>query len=292
MKRFIILTGLSGAGKSSAMRHLEDLGFYCIDNIPPDLIPNLFHLISNNPEIEKAALVIDVRNPKFESLLSGLIGRLKEGSENVELWFLTARKDVLVKRFSETRRPHPLQKYKPGLGIERLIDEEVKLLQPVEGMADRVIDTSDMTPHDLKRLIKEMLSEERRGLQITFLSFGFKFGVPQAIDNLFDVRFLPNPHFVPELRAKTGLDEDVRGYIMSFPESLDFIDRLRDMVSFTIPLYDREGKSYLTYAIGCTGGQHRSVAVAEILAENTVKEFREFNVFVEHRELKIRKKLS
>ena len=291
MKKFIVLTGLSGAGKSSAMRYLEDLDFYCIDNIPPDLIPNLVQLIKENPEIEKSALVVDIRNPKFKSILSDIIKKIKSSVENVEVWFLTASRDILIKRFSETRRPHPLQKYNPEMNIEQLIDEEIKLLNPIKSISDRIIDTSAMTPHDLKRYIRNIIAGEKHELQITFLSFGFKFGIPPTIDNLFDVRFLPNPHFIPELRARTGLDEEVRRYILSFPESLDFLDRLKEIVSFTIPLYDREGKAYLTYAIGCTGGQHRSVAVAQMLAEHTIREFSDFNVYVEHRELKIRKKL-
>ncbi len=291
MKRFVVLTGLSGAGKSSAMRYLEDLGFYCIDNIPPDLIPNLVQLINENPEIEKSALVVDIRNPKFKLVLNEIIQNLKKTAGNVEIWFLTASKDTLIKRFSETRRPHPLQKYNPEMNIEHLIDEEMKLLKPIKDISDRIIDTSSMTPHDLKRFIKNIIAEKQQ-LQITFLSFGFKFGIPPAIDNLFDVRFLPNPHFIPKLRAKTGLNDDVKNYILSFPESLDFIDKLKDIVSFTIPLYDKEGKAYLTYAIGCTGGQHRSVAIAELLSEYTLKNFKEFDIYVEHRELKIRKKIN
>ncbi|WP_457569959.1 RNase adapter RapZ [Desulfurobacterium sp.] len=291
-KKLIIITGLSGGGKSTAAKYLEDLEFYCIDNIPPDLIPNLFHLINENPEIHRAALVLDIRNPKFRELAGGMLQRLKKEFPEVEIWFFKADEKTLIKRFSETRRPHPLQRYESEKSLQELIEEETEYLKPVEEEATKIIDTSHMTPHELKKLIKDLIAGGKGTFKITFLSFGFKYGIPQEADNVFDVRFLPNPHFVPELRAKTGMDKEVKEFILKFPETLSLIEKLKDLISFTIPHYYREGKSYLTFAVGCTGGQHRSVAIAEILAEAAAKEFPDFEIFVEHREQKKRKKIT
>ncbi|WP_457567325.1 RNase adapter RapZ [Desulfurobacterium sp.] len=291
-KKVLIITGLSGGGKSTAARYLEDLEFYCIDNIPPDLIPNLFHLIKENPEINRAALVLDIRNPRFRELAGGMLKRLKENFPDVEVWFFKADEKTLIKRFSETRRPHPLQKHESEKSLQELIEEEIEYLKPVEKEATKIIDTSHMTPHDLKKLIKELVAGGKGTFKITFLSFGFKYGLPQEADNVFDVRFVPNPHFIPELRAKTGMDEEVKKFILKFPEARQLIKKLEDLVIFTIPHYDREGKSYLTFAVGCTGGQHRSVAIAEILAETAARKFPEYEIFIEHREQKIRRKIT
>ncbi|SNR75248.1 RNase adapter RapZ [Desulfurobacterium atlanticum] len=289
-KKIIVLTGLSGGGKSTAAKYLEDLEFYCIDNIPPDLIPNLFHLINENPEIQKAALVLDIRNPKFRHAIENILNNLK--NRNVEIWFLKADENTLIKRFSETRRPHPLQRYEKDKSLQELIEKEIEYLKPVEEKASVVIDTSKLTPHQLKQYIRELISGGKITFTITFLSFGFKYGIPQTADNVFDVRFLPNPHFIPELRPKTGMDKEVKEFILKFPETVSFIEKLKDIVLFTIPHYEKEGKSYLTFAIGCTGGQHRSVAIAELLAESAADEYPEHEIYIEHREQKIRKKVN
>ena len=289
-KKIVILTGLSGGGKSTAIKYLEDLEFYCIDNIPQDLIPNLFHLIKENPDIQKAALVFDIRNPKFRDAIKGILSNLKKS--NVEIWFLKADENTLIKRFSETRRPHPLQKFEKNKSLSQLIEKEIEYLKPVEKKANKVIDTTKMTPHQLKQYIKELINEGKSIFTITFLSFGFKYGIPQTVDNIFDVRFLPNPHFIPELRPKTGMDSKVKDFILKFPETLSLIEKLKDLVFFTIPHYQKEGKSYLTFAVGCTGGQHRSVAIAELLAKEAAKEFPEHEIYIEHREQKVRKKTN
>ena len=292
MKEILILTGESGAGKSSAMRHLEDLGFYCIDNVPSSLLKELIGLIESSPEIEKAVLVTDVRNPSFRERADEIIRNLKKEIPYVKVWFFTADKGTLIKRFSETRRPHPLEKYYSGEGLENLIEKEKEFLSPVRELADKVVDTSSMNTHELKAFIKDLLLKGKPRLKVTILSFGFKNGVPPSADNIFDVRFLPNPHFVPHLKTKTGKDKEVKQFIMQFKEAHYLVKHIINFVKFTLPLYEREGKSYITYGIGCTGGQHRSVAVAEIVAKEVAKAFPDFEVFVEHREQRERERVK
>ena len=292
MKRIVVLTGEAGAGKSGALKHLEDLGFYCIDNIPPDLIPEFIKLIEESPEIERAALVVDIRNPKFKESAPLMLRELKEKYPNLEVWYLTADRETLLKRFKETRRPHPFQRYFPQESLEKLIDKEKELYEEVKLLADKKLDTTSFTVHDLKRHLKELLSTGKITIQVNFLSFGFKYGVPQLADNVFDVRFLPNPHFVPHLKEKTGLDREVVDYVWKFPETRRTFSLIYEFVKFTLPLYEKEGKSYITYAVGCTGGQHRSVAFAQLLAEKVAKEFPELEVFVEHREQGIRERVG
>ncbi len=289
MKRIIVITGEAGAGKSGAIKHLEDLGFYCIDNIPPQLIPEFIRLIEENAEVERAALVVDVRNPNFSPQM---VRQLKKRYPGIEVWYFTADRQTLLKRFKETRRPHPFQRYFPEESLESLIEKEKGLYEEVREVADRVIDTTSLTIHDLKRKIKELLKTGKLTLQVNFLSFGFKYGLPQLADNVFDVRFLPNPHFVPHLKSKTGMDREVLDYILQFDETRKTVDLIYDFVKFTLPLYEKEGKSYITYAIGCTGGQHRSVAFAQLLAQRVAKEFPEYEVFVEHREQGIRERVG
>ncbi|WP_457677803.1 RNase adapter RapZ [Thermovibrio sp.] len=291
-KRILLLTGESGAGKSGAVKHLEDLGFYCIDNIPPDLIPEFLRLIKESSEIGKAALVVDIRNPKFRTSASEMIRELKEKFPEIEVWYFTADKLALLKRFKETRRPHPFQKYYPEESLERLIELEKEHYEEVKSLADKVIDTTNFTVHDLKRHIKEILETGKPTLQVNFLSFGFKYGIPQLADNVFDVRFLPNPHFVPELKSKTGMDGEVVDYIMSFEEARKTLDVIYNFVKFSIPLYNKEGKSYITFAVGCTGGQHRSVAFAELLSKMAAKDFPDYEIFVEHREQGVRERVK
>ncbi|RKQ61798.1 UPF0042 nucleotide-binding protein [Thermovibrio guaymasensis] len=291
MKRIVVITGEAGAGKSSAIKHLEDLGFYCIENIPPDLIPEFIKLIERSSEIEKAALVIDIRNPKFRSSAPQMLRKLKNRYP-LEIWYFTADKDSLLKRFKETRRPHPLQKYLPQENLEKLIEKEKEFYEGVKELSDKNIDTTNLTVHDLKRKVKELLKTGKLNLQVNFISFGFKYGVPLSADNVFDVRFLPNPHFVPELKEKTGRDREVLDYILKFEQTKKTFELIYNFVKFTLPLYEREGKSYITYAVGCTGGQHRSVAFAQLLAEKVAEEFPEYEVFVEHREQGIREKVE
>ncbi len=288
----IVVTGESGAGKSSAARYLEDLGFYCIDNIPPDLIGDILNLTKENPNIERVALVADIRNPRFQSTFLPSIEAVKEKYKDLEVWYFTAEPNVIVKRFSETRRPHPLERYMPNSNILKLIEGEKELFRPIKSLADKVIDTSSMNIHELKNYIKSIVHDGTLKIKVTFLSFGFKYGIPSFADNVFDVRFLKNPHFIPELRNKTGMDKGVMDYILRFDESKNLIKKLKDFILFSIPLYEKEGKSYITFAIGCTGGQHRSVALAEILAEETASAFPNIDVYVEHREQKQRRKIN
>ena len=292
MKRVLIITGEAGAGKSSAVKHLEDLGFYCIDNVPPALIPELLSLIERNPEIEKAALVADVRNPEFKESAGELFRQVREEFPEVEIWYFTADKETLINRFKETRRPHPFQRYYPDENLEKLIDREKEFYEQLKGSFNRIIDTTNLTYHDLKRLIKELLETGKPRLQVNFLSFGFKYGIPHSADNVFDVRFLPNPHFVPHLKSKTGMDSDVEEFVMNYEESRKTLNSILNFVRLTLPLYEKEGKAYITYAVGCTGGQHRSVVFAEALANRVAEEFPQYEIYVEHREQKVRRKVS
>jgi len=292
VKRVLIITGEAGAGKSSAVKHLEDLGFYCIDNVPPALIPELLSLIERNPEIEKAALVADVRNPEFKESAGELFRQVREEFPEVEIWYFTADKETLINRFKETRRPHPFQRYYPDENLEKLIDREKEFYEQLKGSFNRIIDTTNLTYHDLKRLIKELLETGKPRLQVNFLSFGFKYGIPHSADNVFDVRFLPNPHFVPHLKSKTGMDSDVEEFVMNYEESRKTLNSILNFVRLTLPLYEKEGKAYITYAVGCTGGQHRSVVFAEALANRVAEEFPQYEIYVEHREQKVRRKVS
>ncbi len=292
MKKVLIITGEAGAGKSSAIKHLEDFGFYCIDNVPPALVLELLSLVERNPEIERAALVTDVRNPEFKESAGELFKKIKEEFPEVEIWYFTADKDTLINRFKETRRPHPFQRYYPDESLERLIEREKEFYQKLKGSFDKIINTTNLTYHDLKRLIKELLETGKPQLQVNFLSFGFKYGIPHTADNVFDVRFLPNPHFVSHLKEKTGMESEVEEFVMSYEESRKTLETILDFVKLTLPLYEREGKAYITYAVGCTGGQHRSVVFAEVLANRVAQEFPQYEVYVEHREQKLRRKVS
>lgn len=264
--RFVVLTGLSGAGKSQAIRALEDLGHFCVDNLPITLIPTLAELSRRaGSDIPKVAIVVDVREgaflrrfPKVLRALRGMRGL------NPALIFLEANDAALVRRFSETRRPHPLAHDRPVLDGIR---EERERLAPIRELADDIVDTSDLTVHELREAFMA-LSRGRTpagGLLITFTSFGFKHGLPAEADLVFDVRCLPNPHFVPALRGKTGRDRAVVQFMEEHGATRAFLDKLTDFLRFVIPQYVAEGKSYLTVAIGCTGGRHRSVMVAEAL---------------------------
>lgn len=260
---FIIVTGLSGSGKSQAIRALEDLGYFCVDNLPSALIPTLAQLAVRGA-FEKAAIVADVREQRFLKAFPAVFRRLRKMARlNPVLIFLDATNESLVRRFSETRRPHPMGRDKSVL--EGILEER-EVLAPVRAMADEIVDTSDMTVHELRQFFMGLSRDRVRApLVVNLVSFGFKHGVPVDADLMFDVRCLPNPHFVPTLRPRTGRDQSVASFILRDPASRAFIDKLEDYVRFTLPYYVSEGKSYLTIAIGCTGGRHRSVMLAERL---------------------------
>lgn len=260
---FIVLTGLSGSGKSQAIRALEDLGYFCVDNLPTTLIPTLAKLsLRAGAGIGRVAIVVDVREGGFLSQFPTILRRLRTVPRlNPVLIFLEASDAALVRRFSETRRPHPLA---PDRSVSEGIRDERARLNAIRNLADEIIDTSDMTVHELRQFFMG-LSRERSRLVVTIQSFGFKHGIPVEADLLFDARCLPNPHFVPGLRRRTGRDAAVVAFMERDAGSRAFIARLEDYLRFVLPYYVTEGKSYLTVAIGCTGGRHRSVMIAERL---------------------------
>lgn len=263
--KLVIITGMSGAGKTIAVQSLEDLGFFCVDNLPPVLIPKFAELIEqSNGKIGKVALVIDLRGREFFTALSESLHFIKNHSTiSYEILFLDARDDVLVQRYKESRRRHPLAPNGmplEGIGLER------RMLQDLKGSASLVIDTSTLKPAQLKeRIISRFVNAENNALSVNVISFGFKYGVPIDADLIYDVRFLPNPHYVDQLRPQTGQNPDVYDYVMKWPETQQFLTKLVDMLQFLIPLYRKEGKSQVVIGIGCTGGKHRSVAISEYL---------------------------
>ena len=263
----IIITGLSGSGKSFAIRALEDNGFFCVDNIPALLIPKFIDLAQGyQEEIRRIALGVDLRGSQFLQALPQVLSDVRAAGHHAQILFFDASDEVLLRRFSETRRPHPLAGQD---SIQDGISRERKALEPIRGLADKVIDTSDFNVHQLKREMEQEFCDalQARHMALFFTSFGYKYGIPHDTDMIFDVRFLPNPYFVNELRAKTGLDLEVRNYVLSNQETRDFLDRLYGLLEFTLPLYEREGKSSLTLALGCTGGRHRSVVLVQELQQ-------------------------
>ncbi len=265
MAKLVIITGMSGAGKTIAVQSLEDLGFFCVDNLPPVLIPKFAELIEqSNGKIGKVALVIDLRGREFFTALSESLTFIKQHSTiSCEILFLDATDDVLVQRYKESRRRHPLAQ--DGMPLEG-IHQERRMLEDLKGSASQVIDTSKLKPLQLKeRIISRFTNMEQDSLSINVTSFGFKYGSPIDADLIFDVRFLPNPHYIDQLRPQTGQHPDVYDYVMKWPETQQFLTKLVDMLQFLIPLYRKEGKSQIVIGIGCTGGKHRSVAVAEYL---------------------------
>jgi RNase adapter protein RapZ len=279
----MIITGLSGSGRSFAIRALEDNGFFCIDNIPALLIPRFIDLCHGyQEEIRRIALGVDLRGGQFLQALPQVLADLRTAGHHVQVLFFDASDDVLLRRFSETRRPHPLA----GQGsIQEGISRERKALEPIRALADKVIDTSDFTVHQLKREMEQQFCQTplARRMTLFFTSFGYKYGIPHDTDMIFDVRFLPNPYFVNELRPKTGLDVEVRNYVLGNPETRSFLDRLYALLEFTLPLYEREGKSSLTLALGCTGGRHRSVVLVDELHRRLGAG--NFPVHVKHRDI-------
>jgi UPF0042 nucleotide-binding protein len=262
---FVVITGLSGAGKSYAIKCFEDMGFFCVDNLPTTLIPTFADLVARSQQTaSRVALGVDVREGEYLTHLLDTLAELRGRGHAVEVLFLEASEEALVRRYRETRRRHPLA---PEGNLVEGIRAERKALSTMREVADRIVDTSSLTVHQLKdRLIEMYVAPGRRtGLTISLVSFGFKHGVPFDADLVFDVRFLPNPHFVEGLRPLDGRDARVREFILSHAESRELLRRLEDFLGFVLPAYQREGKAYLTVAIGCTGGRHRSVALVEEL---------------------------
>lgn len=260
--RFVIITGMSGAGKSQAIKFLEDIGFFCVDNLPPTLIPKFAEIcFAPGSEITKVALGIDIRGGKlFKDLFSGL-SAVKDNGYNYEILFLDASDNVLIKRYKETRRKHPLAlEDRISTGIEK----ERDILDDVKKKANYIIDTSNLLTRQLKEEINHIFLEDKKfeSLMVTVLSFGFKYGIPNDSDLVFDVRFIPNPFYFTEMRELTGNDEPVKEYVMKWNESKQFLSKLQDMIEFLIPNYIKEGKNQLVISIGCTGGKHRSVTLA------------------------------
>ena len=278
----VILTGMSGAGKASALKAFEDLGYYSVDNLPLELIPRFADLVRQSTEIERAALVIDVREgaqlTKFPAILKKVSKVL-----NTHVLFLDASDSSLIRRYSETRRPHPMGREDT---VTTSIHAERKRLDPVRNVADIVLDTTKFNVHELRAHINahfETGGEKERNLTISVMSFGFKNGVPTDADLVFDVRFLPNPHFVPEFRELTGKHPKVAAYVKGYPQTMEFLAKTEDLLEFLLPHYIAEGKSYLTVAIGCTGGQHRSVFIAEELKKRL--EAAGYRVKASHRDM-------
>jgi UPF0042 nucleotide-binding protein len=265
--KLVIITGMSGAGKTIAVQSMEDLGFFCVDNLPPVLIPKFAELIEQSRgKIGKVALVIDLRGREFFTALSESLHYIQEHyTFSCEILFLDSTDAVLVQRYKESRRRHPLAP--DGLPLEG-IQQERKLLEELKGMATQIIDTSRLKPTELKdQIVSRFANPDTAGISINVISFGFKYGVPIDADLIFDVRFLPNPHYVESLRPNTGRDPDVYEYVMKWNETKEFLSKLVDLLQFLIPHYKKEGKSQLVVGIGCTGGKHRSVAVAEYLGK-------------------------
>ena len=282
--RFIVLTGLSGAGKSQAIRALEDLGYYCVDNLPVSLLPVMAELSERQTEHNRVAVVMDVRESRFVSDFPRVYRKLKTNKHlRTKLIFLEAGHAELVRRFSETRRPHPLAPDRP---ITEGLSEERASLRTIRSMADKVVDTSKLNVHELRQQLRELVSGQKHAskLVLTFLSFGFQNGPPAEADLVFDVRFLKNPHWVPALRPQTGRDPAVAAYIRRQPIGRATIKRFTSLLRWMVPLYVQEGKSYLTIAIGCTGGRHRSVYVAEAL-KRELSDLKGVSARVAHRDL-------
>jgi UPF0042 nucleotide-binding protein len=262
--QIVVVTGLSGAGRSTALRVLEDAGFFCVDNLPPALAPELLALARSEGKLQRVGLGIDVRTGAFLSGAERTLSALEADGYEVQVIFLDCADDVLVRRFSETRRPHALAR---AGDLHGAIAGERERLAGLRARADVVIDTTNFNVHDLRRHLIDYIGRDadRPSMVVRLLSFGFKYGIPAHADLVFDLRFLPNPHFVDALRPKTGMDKEVSDYVLDAPETQALLRHLRPLLDFSLPHYAQEGKAYLTIAFGCTGGRHRSVAVAEEL---------------------------
>lgn len=283
--RFVIVTGMSGAGKSTAMKMMEDMGFFCIDNLPIQLLDKLVDFSSSfETDIQKVAVGIDIRNKGGLGKIQSILEQQQEKGFSYEILFLDAEDEVLVKRYKETRRNHPLagtERVNKGIVMER------KKMEYLKQKADYIIDTSQLLTRELKIELEKIFIENQdyKNLFVTILSFGFKYGIPSDSDLVMDVRFLPNPYYVEGLRAKTGNDKEIQDYVMQFEEANQFIDKLEDMIDFLIPNYISEGKNQLVISIGCTGGKHRSVTLANELYKRMNNDKREYGLKIEHRDI-------
>ncbi|MGB9779743.1 RNase adapter RapZ [Caldanaerobacter sp.] len=280
--RFVIITGLSGAGKTQALKAMEDMGFFCIDNFPPALLPKLADLFYQSKNIDKVALGMDLRGGQFFEDIYSSLDFLKKNNYDYEIVFLEASDEVLIKRFKETRRRHPLSE--EGRIVDGINEERKRLLE-IRKIANYIIDTSNLTVSQLKEELSNIFLKGKKfkGIIIDIMSFGYKYGIPLDADLVFDVRFLPNPFYIDELRPLTGNDEKVKEYVMKWGEAKEFLKRLGDMIKFLIPYYIREGKSQLVIGIGCTGGKHRSVVIANALYDLLKKE--DYSVVINHRDV-------
>ncbi len=283
--QLVIVTGMSGAGKSRVIDTLEDIGFFCVDNMTPKLIPTFVQLLEDSAEVrEKVAIVADIRLGGSFSHLFKAIEELKTMNCEYKILFIDADNDVILRRYQETRRKHPLLKYDESQNLQDIIIKEREMLSKARDLADYIIDTSLISPAQLKERVAKLFVEDVSAtMKVNVLSFGFKYGAPKDSDLVFDVRCLPNPFYVPELKYQTGLDAPVCDYVMSFKEAQDLEPKLLDLINYLVPLYRTEGKSQLTISIGCTGGKHRSVVFAEIVY-NSIKDMG-FNVSVLHRDM-------
>ncbi len=283
MVRFIVITGISGAGKSLVAKYLEDMGFFCVDNMPPSLIPKFAEVcFQSRGKMDKVALVIDIRGGELFNDLFPALETLKEDGFNYEILFLEASDKVLIKRYKESRRAHPLA---PEGRLLKGINEERKMLQKVKEKANHIIDTSNLTPRQLREEIARIIEDGKtyKGIIINIISFGFKYGIPIDCDLVFDVRFIPNPYYINSMKKLTGRSETVKNYVLKFEETSKFLDKLTDMLEFLIPNYVKEGKASLVIGIGCTGGRHRSVAIADALGQILTE--KKHSVVVEHRDI-------
>jgi UPF0042 nucleotide-binding protein len=280
-RQLVILTGLSGSGKSTVLHAFEDMGFYCVDNLPVELIPIFAELhAAGQGDFVRAALLVDAREGLQLEKLPGLLRHLRK-DHPITLVFIEANEDALLRRYSETRRPHPLGK---NFSVRESLSHERALMEPIRKLADVVIDSTQFNVHELRHFVTARFKNpDKRPMLVSVVSFGYRYGVPSDADLIFDVRFLPNPHFVPRLRPYTGKHPKVRQYIRSFPQTGEFLRRIESLLAYLIPHYIREGKSYLTIAFGCTGGKHRSVMMSEWLKKALEK--RGYSAKVIHRDI-------
>lgn len=281
--RFVIVTGMSGSGKSEVMSVLEDIGYYCIDNLPPALIPKILELsLQSQGGMENVALGLDIRGYNFINSYNASIDHIEEQHYPADVLFLDANDDILVRRYKMTRKRHPLQ---VEGDVVAGIKKERELLTGIKAKADVTIDTSKMDVKHLRSRVMEIfrLGRSRKNLTVSLISFGFKHGIPLAADLVFDVRFLPNPYYIDSLREKTGDTQEIRDYVMDSPKSVEFLDKLKDMIEFLLPNYEEEGKNYLQIAIGCTGGKHRSVTFVNLLYD--LFKDKEYYVIKNHRDI-------
>lgn len=282
--KFVILTGMSGAGKSTALKMLEDMGYFCVDNLPIALIEKFAELADMpGSETQKVAVGIDIRSGQRLEGLQGVLENLRKNGKQFQILYLDSTDEVLVKRYKETRRTHPLS---GGERVDRGITEERVRMEFLKKQADYILDTSNMLTRELKAELEKIFVQNQsyRNLFITIVSFGFKYGIPTDSDLVFDVRFLPNPYYVEGLRAKTGNDKEIQDFVMKYKEANEFLDKLEDMLRFLIPNYIAEGKTQLVISVGCTGGKHRSVTLANALYHRLENE-KEFGIKIEHRDI-------